>query len=103
MTLHRSIILSVLSLLVSASVFAHGGHKHSFLGTVKMLHADRVVVTTTDQSEVTFVLTDRTRFSKGGSAATKKDLKNGVRVSVHVENDGKTATAIKIAATEGNE
>ncbi|MDP9190784.1 MAG: hypothetical protein M3P06_03675 [Acidobacteriota bacterium] len=93
---HRLIINSVLSLVIAASAFAHGGHKHQFLGTVKMLHENHLVVTTTEKKEVTFTLTEKTKFSKGANVATKADLAEGVRVSVSVENDGKTATSIKI-------
>ena len=97
MKLHRLVLLSLITLAVAATALAHGGHKHQFLGTVKALHANHLVVDTTDGKEVTFTLTEKTRYTKGTAAATKADLKEGVRVSVYVENDGKTATTIKIA------
>ncbi|HEX6099859.1 MAG TPA: DUF5666 domain-containing protein [Thermoanaerobaculia bacterium] len=97
MKLHRLLIAAIVTLALAATALAHGGHKHQFLGTVKALHENQLVVTTTDDQEVTFTLTDKTRYTKGAAAATKADLKAGVRVSVHVENDGKTATAVKIA------
>lgn len=96
MRLHRLLITSLLALIVSATAFAHGGHKHQYLGTVKALHENHLVVTTTADGEITFTLTEKTKYSKGTSAATKADLSEGVRVSVHVENDGRTATAVKI-------
>jgi len=102
MRLHRLIVTSVLSLVIAASAFAHGGHNHQFLGTVKMLHENHLVVTTTENKEVTFTLTEKTKFSKGSKAATKADLAEGVRVSVSVENDGKTATSVKIAPATTN-
>jgi hypothetical protein len=97
MKLHRLLIAAIVALALAATALAHGGHKHQFLGTVKALHENHLVVATTDDQEVTFTLTDKTRYTKGTAAATKADLKAGVRVSVHVENDGKTATAVKIA------
>ena len=100
MKLHRLTLVSILALAIAATAFAHGGHKHQFLGTVKALHANHLVVTTTDNAEVAFVLTEKTKFAKGASAATKGDLKEGVRVSVYVENDGKTAATVKISAAK---
>lgn len=93
----RAIALAVLSLLLATIALAHGGHQHNYLGTVKALQESQLVVTTKDNKEVTFTLTDATAYTRGGAAATKADLKEGVRVSVGVANDGKTATTIKIA------
>lgn len=98
MKLRRLTIISILTLALAATAFAHGGHKHQFLGTVKMLHENHLVVTTTEKKDVTFTLTATTRLSKGPNAATKADLIEGARVSVSVENDGRTATTVKIAA-----
>jgi hypothetical protein len=97
MKLHRILVLTIVALAIAATAFAHGGHKHQFLGTVKGVQGDQLVVTTTDDKDVTFTLTGATTYTKGASPATKADLKAGVRVSVHVENDGTTATAVKIA------
>ncbi|MGZ5443075.1 MAG: hypothetical protein ACXW5U_13225 [Thermoanaerobaculia bacterium] len=94
---HRLIITSIVALAIAATALAHGGHKHQYLGTVKVLHENALVVTTTDDTDVTFTLTEKTKYTKGTSAATKADLRQGVRVSVYVENDGKTATTVKIA------
>ena len=94
---HRLIILSILTLALAATALAHGGHKHQFLGTVKAVNGNQLAVTTTDGGDVTFTLTDATSYTKGNGAATKADLKAGVRVSVYVENDGRTAKTIKIA------
>ncbi len=93
----KALAFAVLSLLLATVALAHGGHQHAYLGTVKMLHENHLVVTTTDSKEVTFTLTDATTYTRGAAAATKADLKEGVRVSVGVANDGKTATTIKIA------
>jgi hypothetical protein len=97
MKLHRILVLTIVALAIASSAFAHGGHKHQFLGTVKAVQSDQLVVTTTDDKEVTFTLIGGTTYTKGASPATKADLQAGVRVSVHVQDDGKTATAVKIA------
>lgn len=97
MKLHRLIITSIVALAVAATALAHGGHKHQFLGTVKALQENHLAVTTSDGKDVTFTLTEKTKYTKGTSPAAKADLREGVRVSVYVENDGKTATTVKIA------
>lgn len=98
MKLHRLLLPSLLALVLSATAFAHGGHKHHYLGTVKTLHENYLVVATTEDGDKTFMLTESTKYTKDASAAAKADLKAGVRVSVHVENDGRTATEVKIAS-----
>jgi hypothetical protein len=97
MKLHRLLIISLVTLALATTAFAHGGHKHQFLGTVKALSENQLVVTTTEKREVTFTLTEKTTYSKGTGTATRNDLQEGVRVSVYVENDGRTATTVKIA------
>ena len=93
----RLLITSLLALLVTTAALAHGGHKHQFLGTVKALHENNLVVTTTEDKDVTFTLTGDTKYTKGAIVASKADLREGVRVSISVENDGTTVKTIKIA------
>lgn len=84
--------------LLSSLAFAHAGHQHHFLGTVKSLAANDLVVTATDGADRTFVLTDTTTLQRGSEAASRTDLTAGTRVSVEVANDGKTAVTIKLGA-----
>src|SRR3954470_6973032 len=65
MKLHRILVLTILALAIAATAFAHGGHKHQFLGTVKAVQGDQLVVTTTDDKDVTFTLTGATTYTKG--------------------------------------
>ena len=95
--INTRIFASVLALVLATTALAHGGHKHQFLGTVKTLQENNLVVTTTDKADVTFTLTANTTFTKGTATATRADLAAGARVSIYVENDGKTAKTIKIA------
>ena len=97
MNVTRILIAALIALALASAALAHGGHKHQFLGTVKAVEGSELLVTTTEGEQVTFKLTEKTRYRKGTAAATKADLRAGVRVSVYVENDGKTATTIKIA------
>jgi YHS domain-containing protein len=91
MKAHRLILISVLTLLAAATAFAHHTDDSPIVGTVKSLQANRLVVTTSENAEVTFTLTEKTKYSKA-------ELAPGVRVSVSVDHDGKTATAVKIVA-----
>ena len=94
----RFFVLAVLSLLVATAALAHGGHKHQFLGTVDSVVADDLVVTTRENETITFKLTPATKYVKGTEAASRDDLKSGTRVSIAVENDGRTVVTVKIGA-----
>lgn len=96
MKLHRLIFIGALALLAAATAFAHHTDDPPVAGTVKSLQANRLVVTTAENAEVAFTLTEKTKYANG----SKADLTPGVRVSVSVDHDGKTATAVKFAASE---
>ena len=93
----RPFFLALPLLLLASLAFAHAGHQHHFLGTVKSLAANDLVVTTTDNAERTVVLTDQTTVLRGDAAASRADLTPGTRVSVEVASDGHTAVVIKLA------
>ena len=95
--MRKTIIAVALSMFIAAIALAHSGHVHNFLGTVKSSTDTKLVITTREAKEVTFTLTRATEYTRGGKAAHRDDLKRGTRVAVHVANDGKTATSIKIA------
>lgn len=95
-------LIAALFLLATTSAFAHGGHVHNILGTVKTLEASSIVLQKTDGSNVTVVLTDSTKYEMAGQPATSADLVAGARVSVHVANDSRTAVTVKIAAPKKN-
>lgn len=96
--MRKPVILFLALLLLSSVAFAHAGHQHHFLGTVKSLAANDLLVTATDGAERTFVLTDKTALRRGDEPATRADLTPGTRVAVEVANDGRTAVTIKLGA-----
>lgn len=96
----RRLVLSVFLVLLAASAFAHAGHQHHFLGTVKQLNENHLVVTTTTGADMTFMVDAKTRITRDENAATAADLKAGMRVSVTVLNDGHTADTIKIGSAK---
>jgi hypothetical protein len=96
-TIMRKTILALL-LLATTSLFAHGGHVHNVLGTVKTVQATQLVLQKTDGSDMTVVVNAATKYEMGGNPATSADLVSGARVSVHLADDSKTAVMVKIAA-----
>ena len=95
--MRKAIILAVSLIILSTAAFAHGGHKHAFLGTVKAVSADQLTIETKEGQPATFTLTGKTEYLRDGKAAHREDLTAGLRVSVHVADDGKTATSVKLA------
>jgi len=91
---YRLIFIAALTLLAAATAFAHHTDDTPVAGMVKSLEANRLVVTTAGDAEAAFTLTEKTKYANG----SKADLAPGVRVSVSVGHDGKTATAVTIAA-----
>jgi hypothetical protein len=96
----RIAAVSLLLLLAATSALAHGGHVHNILGTVKSVQASQLVVEKNDGGEMIVLLTDATKYEKGGQPAAHADLAAGTRVSVHLANDSKTAVTIKIAGSK---
>ena len=94
----RRIAVFTLLALVAIPVIAHRGHVHHFLGTVKSFDAGHLLIATQESKKVEFLLTDSTRYTRDGGPARRDDLRPGLRVSVHVADDGKTATSVILPA-----
>ena len=91
-------LLALLTLFASGVAVAHGGKSHRLMGTVQALQDDRLVVRTADGRETTVALVEATRYEKAGKPARRADLEVGARVSVHLTEDDRTATVVKIGA-----
>ena len=99
----RKTTLALLLLLIAATfagtaAFAHGGKTHRLMGTVKTLHEDHLTVTTTDGKETTVTLAAETKYERDGKAVDRSALTAGTRVSIHLDEDDKTALEVKIGA-----
>jgi hypothetical protein len=92
----RRLAAAALILLASVTAFAHAGHHHKYLGTVTSIDGDRVAIRTTDEKDVTFVVTAETAYKRGDSDAKRADLGVGVRVAVEMATDGRTAAVVKL-------
>ena len=59
-------------------------------------HEDHLMVTATDGHEAMVRLTEKTQYEQDKKAATRSALVAGVRVSIQLTEDNKTAVKIKI-------
>lgn len=96
----RITCLSTLLLFVATMAFAHAGEEHTYLGTVTTINDDgSFVMKTKDDKEHTVQVSKDTTWAKAdGHAAKPSDLAVGVRVSVKISKDGKTAASVKLGA-----
>lgn len=96
--MRKAAALALILSFVSLAAFAHAGHIHNFLGVVKSASADQLVITSRAGQQMAFNLTNRTVYLRDGKSAARIDLVRGLRVAVHVADDGKTATEIKLGS-----
>lgn len=89
-------LLPIALFLLAATAFAHAGHQHHFLGTVKALQPAQLVITTTAGADASFTLTAATAITRDGAPVARTELTAGRRVAVEVANDGKTAVSVKV-------
>jgi hypothetical protein len=89
-------LLALALFLVATTAFAHAGHQHHFLGTVKSLQNTQLVITTTAGKDAAFMLTPTTAVTRDGATVARTELTAGRRVAVEVANDGKTAVSVKV-------
>ena len=96
--MRKVMIFLLAAAFLAGSAFAHGGKSHKLLGTVKMLHENHLVVQTPDGRETTVTLTGKTQYEKDKKAATRSALTAGVRVSIDLTEDNKSAVKVKVGA-----
>lgn len=94
------IILLLTTLALPSGLDAHEGHAHQLLGTVERVRDCHFVIKTTKNEVKAIFLSDATRYERAGQPATKQDVAAGARVSVTVEDDGETATVVKIGGAK---
>jgi hypothetical protein len=92
--------ISLFLLLAVSSAFAHGGHIHTYMGSVTMLHGDDTfMMKTTDGKERTIQTSPKTKWLHSDDHVAKKsDLEIGHRVVVKMTADGKTADTVTMSA-----
>jgi hypothetical protein len=84
-------------LILSTLAFAHGNQQH-VMGTVAKIDGVSITIKTTDGEAKTVMIVADTKFVKGSSPATQKDLRVGDRVVIHAKPEGGMlhATEVKI-------
>ena len=85
----------VLTLLLSSLVFAHGNLEH-VLGTVVEITDHSLSIKTADGSVKIVAFDAETKFLKGTSPATAKDIQIGTRVVIHAHKNGDKLHAAEV-------
>lgn len=94
----RFITAAAMFTLLTSALLGHAGEVHTYLGTIKSLSEDQMVITDKDGKEHSVTLTNETKYWRGTTPASKADLSEGARVSVEIGVDGKSATTVKMGA-----
>ena len=95
----------ILSLMAVAALpgQAHEGHAHKVMGTVTQIHVEDVSyveVQTTEGKTVVLTCDQKTKFLKGKSAATLKDVRVGSRIVASVSEEGEATRAVEVTIGE---
>lgn len=96
----KRLILLILTFgLFSGAAYAHNGMEH-VMGTVTAMTDTSVSVKTMDGTLKTVVLSNDTKFLKGTTAITPKDIKVGDHIVIHAsKKEGKLVAAeVKVGA-----
>ena len=96
-----AVIAFALALFLAGPVMAHEGHEHKMMGTVAVIDAKHIEVTTKDGHKMTIWLNGETKFLRGKSSTTVGEVKVGERaVITAVEKDEKMmAKEVLLAAS----
>ena len=82
--------------LTLAPAFAHEGHHHTAMGTVKAVEAAKLDLETKDGKVETFALTDATTYQRADAASTREDVAVGERAIVMYETKDSRNLAIEV-------
>ena len=95
----RLTLLTIFLLLTATIAFGHAGEEHTYLGTVTKLNADgSFVINMTNKKDRTVLVSEQTTYRHSdGHKARHAELAVGLRVSVRIAKDGKTAINVKFA------
>ncbi len=91
----RLVAISISLLFFATFAFAHGNEKH-VMGTVTEVTASSITVETKEHQKVTVGVVPETKFTKGTSEATLKDVRVGDRVVIHAAKQGEQLQAYTV-------
>jgi len=101
----RAILATVALLALAGVAQGHGDEQH-FMGKVTKISGDTITVEAVKKEAKTVEITAESRFLKGESPASLKDVRLEDRVVVHATQDGDKLRAIMVrlgqAAAKGN-
>jgi hypothetical protein len=96
-----AVALTMLALFgVAAAVRAHEGHHHQAKGTIERIHENHLMLTIAAEKEQTFVLGEATKYLRGRTPTTKKDLVVGERAVVMYETKDGADHALEVKLGE---
>ena len=87
--------LCFISVLLTATVYAHAGMQH-IKGTVKAIAADSITVETTTQQTQVVTVNSSTKFTKSGKPSSLAELKAGDLVVIHAKLADKKLVAAEV-------
>lgn len=88
----RLVAISILFLFRPMLAFAHGNEQH-VMGIVSSVTNSSISVETKDHEKVTVRVVAETKFARGTSEVTLKDVKVGDRVVIHAVKQGEQIQA----------
>lgn len=91
------VLAALVVLAVPGALLAHGKRA---MGTVTAVDASSIEVKTTDGKTAKVSLTHKTKYMKGEKAAANGDVKTGLKVSVHLADDG-SAGEVHLPSDDG--
>ncbi len=90
--MRRLVAISISFLCFATFAFAHGNEQH-VMGTVTEVADSSITVETKDHQRVTVSVVAETKFARGASDVTLKDVKVGDRVVIHAVKQGQQLQA----------
>jgi hypothetical protein len=90
--MNRLVTISISLLVLAAPALAHGNEQH-VMGTVIEVTENAITVETKDHQKITVTVIRDTKFAKGTSQASLKDLKVDDRVVIHAVKQGEQLQA----------
>jgi hypothetical protein len=85
----KRIVVAILALLVTASLFAHGGGHVK--GTIEKISSSAITVKQLDGNSISLPLNEKTKFYAGDLLVTAAEASSGSRVIIHRAADGSVA------------
>jgi hypothetical protein len=96
MTRRCAVLALTLVLALPMAASAHPGHDHKLMGTVSAIDGKKIAMKTPDGKDVTFSVTDKTKFLNGKSRGAATELKAGMRLVVNVGDGKEPLVAVEV-------